>query len=299
MFKIILKLGFFTNVLFINLLIIISIDAFANDDLRGNVSFGYSQYGYKDYKSKMYNLESMLYLSPVKKANHPWLEAAFLERTSNIGVTLAHRDAESTDNVIGADSNYYSLSGQYASTSHPVIVTAAYAYTKSTFDRFTPEVTTKTDSYSLSIGSYLGANTALTANYSHNKYNSNNRNNDSNKYVYGISVRSVLLFSNRQALSLSGGFENSSYDNEPPNDQSATAYFFTPIYYITQTLSIELPITIRNSSFDYSDEKLVGIGVHGFIGPHFSAELHYSKGFTDDSRRENYSIVNLSAFVWF
>ena len=271
---------------------LVSADALSGDDIRGNVYFNYSQYKFSDFKSNSYNLGSTIYISPVKFDNHPWLEAPFLNRASSIYVEFNRHIAESTNDIIGSDGVFYSLSGNYASKTHPVILAADYLYHAFAVDSPFSTRTSRSDTYALSIGSYLGNNSALIADYSRETIR--NRDN-TNINTYGILIKSVLEFSNQQALTFNGSASIRKYND----DSKINHYLFSPVYFVTPRLSIEVPLAVNRGPSEYTDNKSAGVGVHTFFGSNFSAKLRYSKTFPDFSIIENSSSISLSAYIWY
>ncbi|WP_455219041.1 putative porin, partial [Kaarinaea lacus] len=209
----------------------------ASDTVRGKGTIGYSEDETNDNdKYRSIDANFLYYLNPVQRKQHPWREAAFLERAANVAVRFGRSTRDYSNSETKYEGPHYAISGTYASPSNPLLATIGYRGV-SREDKGTNLGTSDIDSFEIELGGYLTNTFALTGIYRQHKSsftaNQSTGSNRSNKITrYGVRAKLVHALKQQQAISMNLSVETNDYsgDDWDPG-QSANQYVINVTYY--------------------------------------------------------------------
>lgn len=288
--------------------IVISQAAVAKDTFRGNVGIEYSQTDYDDSLTEKYTeflVDAEIYLTAVEKKNHPWKEAAFLERASSINVLTGWQKYDVRD-FNSIDGPLFSIGGTYASKNHPVILQAQYSYDNLLYQEDDVESETDDTLFTFGIGAYINDNLALLAEIGKGESESTVSffgetvdEEKSDTDTYGLSAKYVAEFGANQAFGIYGGYLYSKYKPEGQESSSAKVFAVVPEYYFNQKTSLALQLAKVMGDEDNDDVTLIGLNFNAFLGPDFALNLGFQKADYQDSDISDVDTITLKGSFWF
>lgn len=258
---------------------------YATEQYRTEVSAFYSRAdGSQDSRTILYGVSGEIFFAPVNTEEHPYAEAAFLERIGSVFLTGAKEEIK-----VGwakGDGFWGSFGVNLSRPDFPLV--AQFMFTRSRFDADDNSFSNKGDFYDFRVGSYFTK--VLLAGLEYN-YGSSEvsfaifpsitvRTRDYGffaKYVYELSDYKELNLEVIVGKSTDGNAEISRNTNE----SLSVDYFFNK--------SLSAGVGFRNSSG--TDESIEGKTYSGnmryFINPHFSVQAIYERFRNSNADQEN------------
>lgn len=246
-----------------------------------------------------YGAAATLYFSSVKTNDHPYAEAAFLERIGCIWVTALHQDIETTAHK--STGPIFLVGVNYIKPEFPLAISAVFETSKIEDDIFSGNGYTKLRRYSFSIGNYFLPALLAGVEYSSLTYD----------YVlpgflslsskimdYGLFAKYASELPNGTVLLFKGSIISKQTDDKfetfiNTNLSLSIDYFFTR--------SLSAGVGIENSSGNNNNEvgRTQSLNVDYFFTPQFSVKTTYDNYVNADNNDLNSNSVGIIAAVRF
>lgn len=287
--------------------------SFAQEQYRTELSAKYQRNDFEREGRTLYTTAGLEYfLAPVHTDNHPYAEAAFLERIGSVGFSGTDGDYNS-DGATG-DQRSYDLFVNYSTPDFPVVITASW-YTGTDNYKYNGGyygylADSDYDYYSLSLGKYLSHGLLVNIAYSLNHAETTNTfwytplpaaSMDISTFrskQYSLATKYVRELENGSAFNLEGFLLQESFDASGQKEHN----FIVAVagdYYFTRRVSAGVGIMSQNTASQYSDGKSYSINVKGFITPRFSVQTRYERFLNDNDGRpsdRNYALTLAARF---
>lgn len=255
------------------------------EEMRGVVNIGHLQSKDKDdVKYQRTAVGFSFFFTPVKKTGNPWLEAPFLERTSDLRIEVGphsfkYPEGDKSDGLI------YDITGIYASKSQPMIAGATYGYYDFDSDVAALGIAeTESNSYGVLLGAYLSEGTAIYGTFRKTDYDSKWNFIDGSTFdggfksdTYSINLKHVQILEDRQAFGVTLGYM---IDDEEDNDGASAKdkyFYISPSFYLNNRNNISLDFSSSSGDSTSIEGKRIGVGFHSFVTNNLSFGLNYSQ----------------------
>ncbi|MBI3776968.1 MAG: hypothetical protein HY273_15725 [Gammaproteobacteria bacterium] len=236
-----------------------STEAFQNEL---GFSYGHMSDGDNTFDTTTIQFDVVHFLQPVTVANHPLAEAAFLERAASISFLLNQATTDIFDRTI------YSAKLDYASTTSPLTLTAAYTGYKVTFDDSEGDIST--NEYGFKVGSYVGDAGRLQAVFSQVDVE------DTTITRFGIDAKFVNELGNDAAIAINGTILSAESDSTD-SSSSWHGYKLDVDYYTSRMTNIGFT-RVWETSEDQDgsyDRWAHSIRIKHFLSPQASIAFEY------------------------
>lgn len=229
----------------------------------------------QDSRAIMYGVSAQVFFEPVKTAEHPYAEAAFLERIGSVFVTALNVDEKS--GPLKGKGPMLDLGVNYAKPGFPLAIQATYAASKQDYDApFSGDV--KSSSYGLSVGNYF-TNTLLagveylynTADFSFTGSSSTIKNTG-----YGLFAKYVYELEHGKELSFEGSLGTGKSD-DGNETLSNTNVALSVDYFFTRSLSAGVGIKNSSGKDENAEGRTYSANARYFITPGFSVQATYDR----------------------
>ena len=260
----------------------------AADTVTGSAGISYFEFkSGSDLTSRTVDIDGTYYLKSVQREDHPWREAAFLERAASLNVQIGEKRLSFRDSETRWEDLHYAVSGTYASRSNPLLVTLRYGESTEE-DKGTSAGKFDEENYGVSLGFYLGESLAISGSFSERKreFNGNlipeNRRDDLT--TYGLDLKYVQKLKQYQAIAMLLSINLDKYDfYEWAQNFETTRYLLDVTYYINPRIGFNGKYIYQDEESPRSDLKAYGVGVEGFITKNISLMLDYSTAESSDA----------------
>lgn len=249
----------------------------------------FSHGGYKSdsgYKSNSNNFDATYYFSKVNSGNYPFEEAAFMSRSSGIGIDYTERSIESLGSK--ADPVSLGLNAFYASPNHPYVIGGSVS--ESELDSGSGFTGYESQSYSVSPGYFLQNNLLLNASFikSETKYTGGGTfDYDSTallaKWLNGLPSGRTYNFV--------AGVARSNFDSSFFGSSHSTTIFLSSDYYVTRSFSVGASVSVADSNDSDSNETTYGLSSSWFITPRLFTKLSGIKYNGESADSDNASLA--------
>lgn len=290
--------------------IILSIHTlYAKDTYRSEFALEYYTSEEAATESNIYGTAAEIYFSPVDTTNHPYAEAAFLERVGSVGMFIGHGETETEwyyyggSVLTGIDEEIYGAALTYATPGSPIFFQAGYAKSEINCEYDSGyEYETSLEKQHLAIGFFVLDNLLIAATYSQETPESSSMDYDD------ISLSAKLVQENPDdtAITIGGGIQLSEcYDTGfSPGEYGWGAEAEKNIivnvygdYYFNRKMSLGGGLSLNTGDWEPDEGKTVSINGKFFINPAFSTYAAFERRFNDYKNRadEDAVVFGLSA----
>ncbi len=285
-------LKFATLVMAVTYLIGITV-ADATEQYQTEISAFYSRTdGSQDSRTTSYGISGEVFFAPVNTEEHPYAEAAFLERIGSVSITAAKEEFKV--NSLEADGPLGSIGVNLSQPGFPLVAQFMYTRSRVDFNGIFDGFVNKTNVYDARLGKYFAKTLLAGVEYSYGTSevtftgfpSITARSRDYGlfaKYVYELSDYKEISFEATIGKSTIGNQEIARNTNESIN----VDYFFNK--------SFSIGVGFQNSSGtdELIEGKTYSANVRYFIGPHFSVQAIYDSFRNSNVDQENDHTYNL------
>lgn len=225
----------------------------------------------------MYGVAAEVFFAPVKTAEHPYAEAAFLAHIGSAFVSVLNEEMKGPGPMKG-NGQALAASINYTTPDFPLAIKAMYSTLK--FDLDAPYNTkSKFNAYGLSIGNYFTHTLLAGVEYSYSKADSSNPlfpTITTKSKDYGLFAKYVHELEHGRELSFEGSLGTSKSDDGTEN-LSNTNVALAVDYFFNRSLSAG--VGIENSSGKDKDfeGRTYSTNVRYFITPRISVQAKYDR----------------------
>ena len=246
-------------------------NAQASESYKVETHLSYSSSETDSSEAKHYSLQPVIYFSDVNLRDHPYAEAAFLERASSITLYHSKYDAK-TDYPSESDGSMSGVHVGYHVPSSPVYIMVAYTASEGKSSSLFGDYTSEGRYYNLGLGYYISDGLFVGASYSGGEFKVPDYDLTSKSNDYGVSVKYVSELSGDRAINIQGGYSVDNNDDGTDKETDRTVRLSSD-YYLNRRLSLGAGVsqyTGDNSSGDGSD---YGVNLRFFFNTNLSARV--------------------------
>ncbi len=239
-----------------------------------------------DFKGTTTALAAEIFFAPVKTANHPYAEAAFLERIGSGFLMAALQDAKGT--TASGDGMAYVAGVNIARPGFPLAIQVLYTTSKLDYDA-PSNATYKTNGYGVSVGGYLKDNFLAGIEYMNRKteLSAGFFPMDFKTTDYALFTKYIAQLAGNRYLNLEGSLGQSAFEDDTETLKN-TNVEVSADYYFNRRLSAGIGIEKSSGDDESSEGMSYSANTRFFITPRFSIEAGYDRflnsndGFTDE-----------------
>jgi Putative general bacterial porin len=229
-----------------------------------------------NFRVIMAGFNAEMFFAPVNTADHPYAEAAFLERIGSVFISAARVDTK--DDVLKGDGMFYGAGINVAKPGCPLAVRATYAATK--IDYTEPATgNLKISEYGIRAGYYFLPTLLAGVEYDHTKRDfalAGFRGVSDKRADYGFFAKYVHELRGGREMSFEAALGTSSFD-DGTETLTNTRESLDLDYFFNRGLSAGVGIE-NNSGKDKSREgRTYSANVNAFITPMFSVKALYER----------------------
>jgi len=245
------------------LLLSVATLASANDTYRSSVTGLFDNTTYQDdAELKLFALGLQFFYLPVSIDKGPYEEAAFLDRQTNLGISMG--TLESTFSGESINGNAFFLTGVYADQALPYTFGLNYSAENTDDSVSGVDVEITIDIVSFELGYYINPHSRLLFDIGQTKTETRlggSLSSKSDANTYGLMYKNVLLFHDSHAANIEAGFEITDQDN---GDQETVVSLLLDNY-LNEATSISVGSNITRSDDPASEGISVIFGVQSFV----------------------------------
>lgn len=231
-----------------------------------------------DVETTLYGINGRFYFSPVNIGNHPYGEAAFLERVGNIAFFLGQGEVD-FGGGLEADGPTYGAELVYMQPGSPIFIAADYTRSELSFDG-PLDLESEGDGYSLQLGGFATEGLLLSIGYAHAEV-------DVTSFTIGIDettefdhyaliAKFVKELSGSTAFNLEGTAELIRFD-DGIEDGSNTEITVAGDYYFTRALSLGAGFETNQGDDETEEGKTFLIRANAFITPKIGVKASFEQ----------------------
>lgn len=257
-----------------------------------SVKVSYAQEGYQfelspeyqmsedddDVETTLYGITGRFYFSPVNIGNHPYGEAAFLERVGNVAFFLGQGEVD-FGGGLEADGPTYGAALVYMQPGSPIFIAADYMRSELRFDA-PLDLESEGDGYSLQLGGFATEGLLLSIGYAHAEV-------DVTSLIFGIDdttefdhyaliAKFVKELSGSTAVNVKGSFGINKFD-DGIDDGSNTEVTVAGDYYFTRALSLGAGFGINQGDDETDEGRTFLIRANAFITPKIGVKASFEQ----------------------
>lgn len=270
------------------IILFLSQNALAGEGYQLETSLSHDRYeSDSGYKSSDNNLGATYYFSKVDPGNYPYEEAAFMSRSSGIGIDYTETTIESQ---LGGsvDPVSYGLNVFYASPNHPYVIGGSVS--ESELDSGSGFIGSETQTYSISPGYFLRHNLLLNTSFtmSETKYGGGGT------FDYdsaALLAKWLNVMPSGATYNFIAGVVRSNYDSTYYGSSHSTSILLSGDYYITRSFSVGASVSVADSSDSDSNATSYGLSSSWFITPRLFTKLSGIKYNGDSADSDNVSLT--------
>ena len=144
-----------------------AVTANAEDEYQAEITAVYARTDFsRDFKVNEIGAFAEVFFAPVKTADHPYAEAAFLEHIGSVSVMAA--DVGLKQSTVEGDGRMLNVGVNYASPDFPLAIQATYGKTKYNYDA-PYNFAFKGNDFSISLGNYFTHTLLVGIRYANSK----------------------------------------------------------------------------------------------------------------------------------
>lgn len=251
-----------------------------------------------DNESDIYGVAAEIYFSPVDASNHPYAEAAFLERVGSIRLLAGQgeRDAPYGPYTFDGDEDFYGATLTFAKAGSPIFIQAGYVTSEIEVDELRLSYA-KAKQYHFSLGHFFSDGLLLAASYNQGK-------NDFDAFFqeiefdnFSASAKLVTENPDNTAITIGGSITLSLFDY-------STSYYYGwsglgadsgenmivnvyGDYYFNHKISLGGALSLTAGDWEPDEGATASINGNVHINPVFSVYGTLQKFFADNSNGED------------
>lgn len=272
--------------------------AHSQDQYRAEVSGIYTRTDYEwGGRALATAVAGEIFFAPVKTANHPFAEAAFLEKIGSASLSAGTYDYKSFP--LKGDGPYYQAYLNYTSPDFPLVLeailgTASVDYEDSSYSA-------DSDYYSIAIGKYLSYGLLSTIGYYQRNTTSTFMTSPTEKskdHVYFFSTKYVRETEGGTGVNVEADLTRYQFanDDETGNDYTIS---LAGDYYFTRSLSAGLGFASAIAVDKFDDGKTYSANIRAFITPRLSLQAIYDRFLNDhdgEPSNRNFALILAARF---
>jgi hypothetical protein len=271
-----------------------SVAAFAEDQYRAEVSPEYLQStNDENFKRIIVGINGEVFFAPVNTADHPYAEAAFLERIGSFFFEAARLDRKG--NVETSDGVLYGAGINFVKPDFPLAVTATYASENLDFEKPATGAS-KASEYSLRIGNYFSRSLLAGVGYTYTKIDislTGIRGISDKIADYGLFAKYVHELNGGKGLNFEGSIMSVKFD-DGTETLTNTDVSLSVDYFFNRSLSTGIALE-NNSGQDKDNEGMTyTANVNAFITPRFSVRVEYDRFLNSNKDSPSNSTVDVA-----
>lgn len=282
---------------FWTLSLLCTVTVYAQDAFQIEISADYIKLEADDnFESKLYGVYAEVFFLPVKTANHPLAEAAFLERIGS--VELFGGKYETQGATSKADGPVYRALATFMKPGSALFAEALYYRLKLEAD---PPSTTNwaADAYGLGIGSFFSDGLLLGIRYFHSKSETTGPFSSMTKFDdYEMHVKNVSVNADGTALNIEGNAGLRRTDDGSVVE-SNIAVGVSGDYYFTRQVSAGVGIEVETGENRWDEGVTASINVNAYANQSFSAKMAYEKFSAHHETVPDDDLINVTVSVRF
>ncbi len=267
-------------------LIFCAVAAYAGEQYKTEISASYNRLDTdQDGRTLAYGVSAEVFFAPVKIAEHPYAEAAFLERIGSAFLSVLNEDVKS--GTLTGKGPALTAGLNYTKPGFPFAIQAMYTTMKVDFDA--PYGETKNNGYSLRVGNYA-TNTLLAGveyNYSKSESSFTGPTYSTKSTGYGLFAKYVHELAHGKELSFEASLGTSKLD-DGTETLSNTDLALSVDYYLNRSLSVGVGIVNSSGKDDNDEGRTYSANVRYFITPRFSVQATYDRFLNANADLTNY-----------
>ena len=278
-----------------------SINSHAEQNYQTQLLGGYTKIDADTSTHKLTELSAEIYFSPVNTENKPLAEAAFLDKSSSIGIGYFKQKTELPNTSIGSfDVNGPAILLNYITDTNNYILGALYA--DRDLDTDSGLVTGDIKNIGFSFGKYLDDSSTIEFSYlsTENKQQATTSNqtfsNDTDQY--NLSYKTVQSIDTTRYYGVGASIELIKSETGSVKEDNHELEILGQYYFTLMTsLGVEASF---NSGDDVSQEgRTLGIEATHFFIPQIAANIGLSRFTADDSQTEDDDLISIELIARF
>lgn len=270
----------FVAILFLNQI------AMADDGYQLETTLTHDRYEFDlGYESDDNKLGATYYFSKVDPGNYPFKEAAFMSRSSTIGIDYKEGFIESN---LGSKAYpvSFGLDAYYASPNHPYVIGGSVSEIQ--LDSGSGFTGSESKSYSVSPGYFLRKNLLLGAFFS--KLETEYIGGGTYDYDFtALRAKWLHFLPSGKTYNFVAGVGRSNFDSSFGSGHS-TVVFLSGDYYVTRSFSVGASVSVSDSSDSESNATSYGLSTSWFITPRLFTQLSGRRYNQDRGDLDNISL---------
>ncbi len=248
----------------------------AEDQYQAEISALYNHHeSSDDFKMDIAGISGEFFFSPVNTKEHPYAEAAFLERVGSVFVASFLSDIKGTG--LTADGITYDIGVNLAQPGFPLAVQLVYMTSDYDYDQ--PSASFESNLYGISLGNYVTDNLMAGVEYSSSKSEWSNSLFPTMTWKskdYGLFARYAGELSEGKHVSLEGSLGQSKSEDDIESEKNANIGLAAD-YFFNRALSAGIGIE-RSSGDSQTEEGMTyTANVRYFITSQFSLQAAYDR----------------------
>lgn len=262
-------------------LVFISTAAFSEEQYSSEVSIHHHRTDYQFNGRSLDNgVAASFFLMPVKTGDHPYAEAAFLEKIGSVNLSAGQTDYRA--GTLEGDGSYFSASLNYTTPDFPLVITPIVSISSEDYtNSFVKSADGKV--YGLAVGKFLSYGLLATVGYYNSKWEYDYisaTDDDITYHQYFLMAKYVKETGGGSGLNLEAGVQRIQASD---SDSSGNFYpfFAAADYYFTRGLSAGIGIDVINDSD--SDSKTYSANIRNFFTPSISLQISYDRNLDDQA----------------
>jgi hypothetical protein len=246
----------------------------AQEEYQTEVSALYDRYeSGQDFRITSYGAAAEIFFAPVNTTDHPYAEAAFLERIGSVGVMVQKQEWKLFS--VDASGPQFGIGLNYAQPDFPLVIRAEYSTT--TLDVDAPGVEdVKVNTYTLGVGNYFTKTLLVGIDYDFVKVEYPGGLGTSKMSSYGLFAKYVHELEHHRELSFEARLSRDTLD-DGAEDFSNTAEELFVDYYFNKSLSLGAGIANSSGEEESAEGQTYSARARYFFTPQFSLEGYYDR----------------------
>jgi hypothetical protein len=258
--------------------------SFANDayQFEAGLGFDYKKYAEGSAKTYIYSGYGTYNFAPVNTGLHPLKEAAFLEKSSYVDLSLEKNKSKNPDASFDVNGCTLEANGKCLIPSTPLMLSLGVGIDRQKWSILGFSYTTKTYICSIGFGGYIMNELFAEAVYERDMTkNSSSLFSDYNTNIYSFNIKYVKELNENNAVAIEGKYEYSKDDTSDP--AKVQRYLIGADFYILPQFGVGGSYEYINinkttiASFGIYDSHVYGIRVIGFPVKSLSLMAGYEK----------------------
>jgi hypothetical protein len=278
-------------------LIFISTAAFSEEQYRSEVSIYHQRTDYEFGGRALDNgVSAAFFLEPVKTGDHPYAEAAFLEKIGSWNLSAGQTDYRA--GTVKGDGPYFEAALNYTTPDFPLVITPSFGMSSSDY---TGSFLAGMDNnyYGLAVGKFLSYGLFARVGYSYSKttYDYIPAPDENSIYhAYYLYAKYVKETGGGTAINLETSLTRVQFSDDISSG-NLYPFSFAVDYYFARSFSAGVGIQVVND--DSSDGKTYSANIKNFITPSLFLQASYDHYLDDQDGQFDYKNFTLTASARF